>query len=328
MAQVFAADDGSFHLLRAYPDSLVSLKLKECTNSTICDIFDKHNTSVSKRLAFPCLQDLHIGFADWSGDYLIRSGASELCFPELKRLVLKGDPEKVLWLLQSSTLPSHVESIALDLSRPIHGEMKSVRLPKTDRLILDLTIIDHEFTIDYTRVLATIGNVFEYDGTVVNTSLRLFTIATGLNYIGMGFGDLTDLYTCWGNDVTTLLQILANMQRLRTFYFVVDDPRPVSEVLDIDLDRHAGRVVPLKSNLQSLRTEYVAGIDDRNKAIHSALVKYLLLRLPQLTLYESRKTRFEEISEFIEQHVPRYPHLLRVRLAVDRNGTPLLPASR
>ncbi|KAJ2807386.1 hypothetical protein H4R21_000495 [Coemansia helicoidea] len=239
----------------------------------------------------------------------------KLQFPRLESLNIQCG-ENICPLLEYAVLPSHMESIQIQLRSATYQDHTNLVLPATKRLILGIT------------------GESEGDPSGLPVINRFFESARGSESLELHINDrmlpvvpdsitctaLTHLLVAARTSVDTMLAFierLPNLTELTLYTLDLSDTQADISVPGADEDTV---VEPLHTWLESLTIEYDISIHSPDTA--TAVVKYMLLRIPTLFRLVSRMTPEGLVLSFVEQYAPRYPHLRGVEMELCRGDLP------
>ncbi|KAJ2804194.1 hypothetical protein H4R21_001734 [Coemansia helicoidea] len=116
----------------------------------------------------------------------------------------------------------------------------------------------------------------------------------------------------------TMLAIIARLPNLVNATFSALDLFEVQADLSVPAADEDTVVEPLHRSLERLDIRYDTERNDQEVGV--ALAKYMLLRLPTLTELLAAQTPEEPVLSFVEEYVPRYPHLSDIELTLYAGG--------
>ncbi|KAJ2778863.1 hypothetical protein H4R18_004350 [Coemansia javaensis] len=272
---------------------------------------DGNSNGGSRAIRFPQLRTLDaVYYGEHSEDDVGHNNSDgqpwELHFPALQRLELKC-ARNTCALLEHAVLPSHLDTISIEVTAAALRAAPRLRLPSARYLVLNIQPGPTTGPGGFSAINRVLEDSYGSEEMVLAIHDYMVPVSPEL----ITCMSLTRLWVSAPTGVDAMLDMVQRLPRLRSLkicHLVLDDVQ--SDISNPELDK-GWPVAPFATSITRMSINRSrAEVSDE---MLTSVVKYLLLRIPTMEKFAAIGATPAQIAEFVNVHGDQYPHLKKVR---------------
>ncbi|KAJ1723683.1 hypothetical protein LPJ61_005803, partial [Coemansia biformis] len=270
----------------------------------------------SSVIEFDKLHSLSVAYHTSSADDSIASAHRdgnpwELHFPSLKNIAIMSSRDTCP-LLEYMRLPPRMDSITIDLKSSLFQSVAKLALPVAKRLKLVVDVTSDGDPSGLPFINRIIERANESDRLELDLAGRKLAVPPEI----FTCTALTGLRVAGPTSVDAMFEFIRRLPNLVWLEFSQLTSGDILSDIAIPKANYHVPVEPFDTKLEDLQIRFGQSQSTPNMAI--AVAKYLLLKLPALTILVARQIPMQPVVEFVDAHAEWYPNLHKIYLEIDK----------